>query len=126
MSNHMVLKHFLSILFPAAALVWCWHDVIRDRFYLTSLLLFLAGACQAYILAESGIRLYDGNFLWSAQLGLFIWFLASMRIVVQRMSADANRRWSPAAIMVTVLFSLHLASGMLWYYHETIGPGSFW
>ncbi len=126
-SKFLYTKAFLSILFPLSTLVVFWKQAIRDRFYLAAFFFFLVGAAQAYLLAESGDRLYMGNFLWSAELGLFLWFIASMRLVLHRLISRAGaRRWQPATLAVTVVFSLHVISGVLWYFHEALRPGSFW
>jgi len=127
MSDYLFPKFILSVLFPLSVLVVFWKQVIRDRYYMIGLLLFIVGAVQSYFLAESGVRMYYGNFIWSAQLGLFLWFIVSMRVVLQRLLSDSNfARWSPALIAVYLCFALHVASGIVWYVDETIGPGSFW
>jgi len=124
-SQFLFPKFILSVLFPLSVLMVFWKSAIKDRYYMIGLLLFLIGAAQAYFLAEHGTRLFYGNFLWSAQLGLFFWFIASMRFVILRVVSDSARR-SPKLIAIYLIFSLHVVSGVVWYIHETISPGGFW
>ncbi len=126
-SQDIGLKFILSVLFPLGVLVVCWKQALRDRYYLIGSMVFIFGAIQSYLLAESGSRLYDGNFLWSAQIGLFLWFVVSLRVVLLRIFSDsAFARWSPGLVTISILLSLHVASGIVWYAHETIAPGAFW
>jgi hypothetical protein len=68
-----------------------------------------------------------GNFFWSGQLGLFLWFVASARFVVKRVLADpGNARWSPKSIVIYLAFSLHVVSGIIWYALETSAAGVYW
>jgi len=126
-SVHLFPKFILSTVFPLSVLMLYGKQVIKDRYCLMGILMFIAGAAQAYLLAESGSRMYDGNFLWSAQLGLFLWFFVSMRFVIMRFIKEpTTRHWSPGSIIVGVAFALHLTSGIMWYVHETLSPGVYW
>lgn len=107
-------KFALSILFPAcvyALLPGARRDAALNLAWLT----FGAGALLAYGFAEAGPRRMDGNFLWSAQIGLFVLFVASLLAALRRAAAlpapgrDARLRVCAAA------YALHLASGLVWY-----------
>lgn len=126
-SHYLLLRFILSVFFPATALILYWKDATKDRFYWIGFLLFIFGAAQSYFLAESGIRLYDGNFFWSGQLGLFFWFIVSMRLVLKEIFSNSiQTRGSGKFIALYITFSLHVVSGILWYAYETIAPGTFW
>jgi hypothetical protein len=126
-SQDIGLKFVLSILFPLGALIVCWKQAVRDRYFLAGLMVFVFGAIQSYLFAESGPRIYDGNFLWSAQIGLFLWFIVSMRLALKHFFLDPRFvRWSPGLVTLSILLLLHVVSGLIWYAHETIAPGAFW
>jgi hypothetical protein len=126
LSQNIFSKFFLSALFPFSVLILSWKQVLRDRYYLFGLLLFGFGAAQSYLLAESGARLFNGNFLWSAQLGLFLLFLASMRAAGLRIFERVGAWKQIPNVALIVAFALHVGSGILWYLLETRAPGEFW
>jgi hypothetical protein len=124
---YLFLKFILSILFPLCVAIMFWKLAIKDPYFQLGLLVFVFGAAQSYLLAEEGSRMYFGNFLWSEQLGLFLWFIVSIRLVVQRLISDHTfAQWSPRLIVLSAIFALHVASGIIWYAHETIAPGAYW
>jgi CDP-diglyceride synthetase len=127
MSESLLPKFLLSILFPLSILLLFRTRALRDRYYMLGLLLFLMGAIQSYFFAESGIRIFKGNFLWSGQLGLFLWFVISLRFVVQQFYSErAEPRWSATYIALSGIFALHVVSGIIWYVLETTSPGAYW
>ncbi len=120
-------KFVLSILFPLSVTILFWKDAVKDRYFIIGGLLFLAGALQAYLLAESGERMYFGNFLWSAQLGLFLWFIACLRFFIQVSAKESTRSlFSIRNVAVTSVFALHVLSGIIWFAHESLSPGAYW
>ncbi len=126
-SHYILIKFALSILFPLSVLIVFGRQAFKDRYVTIALWIFVAGAIQSYEFAESGTRMYYGNFLWSAQLGLFLWFIASIRYTVQSFTRERSLvRWSWKSIVLFAVFSLHVMSGITWYLHETISPGAFW
>ena len=127
MARFLIPKFFLSILFPLSVLLLYRKEALQDRYFQLGLVLFLMGAAQSYFFAEEGVRLIKGNFLWSGQLGLFLWFVISMRFIVQRFFSEPDRtRWSGKFVVVSGIFALHVVSGILWYIVETTSPGAYW
>ncbi|HEY3876713.1 MAG TPA: hypothetical protein VGM92_14655 [Candidatus Kapabacteria bacterium] len=126
-SHYLFPRFLLSILFPLGVLIVYGKEAMRDRFYMTGFMLFLFGAFESYFLAESGVRLYDGNFFFSGQIGLFLWFLVSMKFVLQDLySKPKETRWNKSFVVLSSLFALHLISGVVWYACESIATGTFW
>jgi len=126
-ARFLIPKFFLSILFPLCVLIAFGKQAMQDRYYTIGLLLFIFGATQSYFLAEDGTRMYFGNFFWSGQLGLFIWFVVSMRFVLQRLIGDSSQaRRSPKFIILYLAFSLHVVSGLVWYFLQTATSGGYW
>lgn len=101
----LALKFALSIAFPMVVTLLYLRPTVADKPMLLGWLVFLAGAAQMYFFAESGDRFSDGNFWWSAQIGLFVLFVAAIRLWL----TQARRDWR-TLFSVTVL-ALHLVSG---------------
>ena len=119
-SSHLLVKFILSILFPLAVLVLYRENSFRDISIGLSWLVFLFGAAYTYFLAEGGTRAWCGNFAWSGQIASFVLFVSSAIFVFRTELAFPQRSlpfWkSPRFLTVVLIFSLHLISGMLWYY----------
>ena len=47
----------------------------------------VVGLLISYLLAEAGDRLYDGNFLWTGQMAVFVLFVAAAAFLTQRVTA---------------------------------------
>ena len=81
-------------------------------------LAFLMGALQLYLLAETGIRFSDGNFRWSAQITLFLLFVAGARWLLRE--GSSLPRWQ--RFLLYAAYGLHLAGGIAYYIYVFISP----
>lgn len=109
--TNIIVKFFLSILFPLTVYFIYIRQTTRDLALNFSWLLFLAGAGQMYLFSEEGLRAGDGNFWWSAQIGLFVLFAISALFLLRHFHDKPRwRGWLCLAI-----FALHLLSGWLSY-----------
>ncbi len=111
-------KLLLSIAFPACVYL-AWFGRARRSLALNFAWLgFGVGALEGYLLAETGPRLRDGNFLWSGQVALFALFAASAAFLLRRL-AEGLRTGGPRMDLRTGLcasvYGLHTASGLVWY-----------
>jgi hypothetical protein len=117
-ASHLPLKFLLSILFPLAVYVCCLR-LARGALYLNlAWLTFAVGAAYTYLLAESGNDLGLGNFTWSAQITVFVLFVASAVFFLGWATRDAPRGSVAATAtiaLVGLVFVLHLVSGLEWY-----------
>lgn len=66
----------------------------------------------SYFLAEGGVRLDHGNFLWTGQMGVFVLFLAAAAFVRRHLHLS-----SPSAVM----FGRMLAIGVILLFHVESG-----
>ena len=107
----LTMRFLLSILFPAAVYLAYTPQARRDVALNLAWVLFSAGAACSYLLAESGPRAADGNFLWSGQITLFILFATSATFALRHAVADR----SPRRALCAFAYGLHLASGLVWY-----------
>ena len=114
---HLIPKFILSILFPLIVLLSYPRAVLRSAALWLAWGVFVVGAAQVYLLAQSGLRQGHGNFLWGAMLALFVLFVASMGFLLGRYRGADARRWrDPRVWLCVAAFGLHVASGLLWYY----------
>ena len=128
MSRHLAPKLLLSILFPVTCYLLWWREArIRSRLNL-AWLVFAVGLLFTYLIAETK-RTRHGNFLWSAQLALFVLFVESTLFAIARIRAGRSLPrpkqtidWRSALCMFT--FSLHVISGVLYCVHLMSGHGA--
>jgi hypothetical protein len=133
MSDHLtpgmaIIKLGLSVLFPVVCYLLCGTDA-RRRFRLNfAWVIFFFGLFLTYFIAESR-RTAHGNFLWSAQLGLFVLFVESTLCVI----ASARERWPRNQERVSTItrvgvcalaFALHLGFGLMYYVHLLTTPST--
>ena len=109
----LVQRLVSDLAFPIAVVV-CWPAVVR-RVPAVSLAwtAYAVALGQAYLLAESGPRFYDGNFLWSAQLATFALFAVSVAALPQLRQRDPASNRARVAVPYAVL-ALHVAYGWWW------------
>lgn len=110
-SSHLGLKLLLSMVFPLVVLGLLRGTAWRDLPTRLALGMFVFGALQMYLLAEGGSRFLDGNFRWSAQIGLFLLFAACARLALRKIRHPGPRVLAAAALL------LHLAAGIAYMLH---------
>lgn len=128
-SDHAKVAVILSVLFPL--LVFCYHyrDFYRDPLYHGSLWVFLTGFLEVFLLAETGSRSQDGNFLWGYSISLFVLLVASAARLLQdfrELPALAHKKARAAYLCVCTLTLLYQAICGLWYFElQLTGVGYF-
>jgi hypothetical protein len=95
-------------------------EAIKDRALNLAALTFGFGVAQMYLLAETGDRANHGNFWWGAQITLFVLFIVSTTFLLQR--ASERRDWR--VWLCSVVFALHLMSGLVYYFICAFAPDS--
>jgi hypothetical protein len=126
-SQGLLLKFFLSILFPLFV-YGLYFRVARRSLYLNlAWLTFGCGAAYTYLLAQAGPHLADGNFTWSGQITLLILFMTSVVFFVQQtrglLASLQTINLKPFGFAACAFaFWLHLWSGVLWYQVHVTTP----
>lgn len=116
-TEHLALKLLLSILFPLAVYL-AWLPETRRTFHLNlAWLSFAVGAAYTYLLAEPPPDTGNGNFTWSAQITVFVLFVASTAFLLERARQPGARPLATTAglALLSVLFGLHFVCGLQWY-----------
>ncbi len=119
-SNYLLPKFLLSILFPLTVLVVNFRKLARDNGVLLAWAGFLVALVQMYCLAESGDRYTDGNFLWGAQIMLFILFVISVRFLWQEKIAPGLLSVKTRELIAYFAYALHLLAGIAYYVYAFI------
>lgn len=112
-SSYIFIKFLLSITFPIVVYAVYFKDTSRNLSLNFSWSVFFFGILYTYLLAESGVRFFHGNFTWSGQIALFLLFISSI-VFLLKQKIDNKFKFS-----ITVL-SLHLISGIVFYYYIII------
>ncbi|MCQ2388052.1 MAG: hypothetical protein MJ066_06400, partial [Clostridia bacterium] len=68
--EHPKVTFILSILFPLMVGVLHVKEVLKNKYYFTSLLIFFFGFIEVFLFAETGSRGKDGNFLWGYSISI--------------------------------------------------------
>jgi hypothetical protein len=121
-SGFLLPKFFLSILFPLAVLIFNIRRVVRDNTLVLAWVGFLASVPQMYLLAESGSRFIQGNFLWGAQIMAFILFAASARFLWREEKVQEKfPGWKKAAVLI--IYAAHCLAGIAYYVNLMVLAG---
>ncbi|MBI1258694.1 MAG: hypothetical protein GC204_14595 [Chloroflexi bacterium] len=107
----LVVKFLLSILFPLTVYTLYWREAKRAFALNLAWIMFLVGAAQMYLLAETGRQALEGNFWWSAQIGLFVLFVVSALFwLIYRRHEPRWRGW-----LCLGMLALHILGGVIVY-----------
>jgi len=111
-SGYLPIKFLLSIIFPLAVSLLFIRRIISNKEFQLGWLSFMIAVFQLYLLAESGKRLLDGNFRWSAQITLFILFVISARFIYLQWGSEKGMK---KKIMALIGYTPHIISGLIYY-----------
>lgn len=124
-SSHLLTKFLLSVLFPLSVAALFYREALRDRALQLAWLSFGAGTLYTYLLAESGPRMNQGNFTWSAQIALFILFTASAKFLFKKISSSEGiKGWQ--VCLCTLFLTIHFAFGIFFHMAEFVETERHW
>lgn len=106
-SQHLLWKFALSVVFPALVVALYARTAVRDPALQLGGGAFFVAAAYTYLLAESG-REVHGNFGWSSQLALWIVFVFAAVHCGKQLGSRGRR------VAAWGAFALHAASGVLY------------
>jgi hypothetical protein len=104
----IVMRACSDLAFPIAV-VMLWPGARRFPPVLLAWGAYAIALGQALLLAESGVRLHDGNFLWSPQLATFGVMAASAAWL-----GRSSHQWNGRVIAGWSVLLLHVAYGAWW------------
>src|SRR5262249_19123705 len=124
------LKVLLSIAFPVSVLVLFWNDLRKSLLLGLAWTTFGISVLIAYGFSEDGPRAGDDNLGWSAQIALFVLFVASAIAMAKmlRQPAPAGRSLTMRfrRRIAVAIFLLHVAGGLTCYATYVIDRGIKW
>jgi hypothetical protein len=117
-SPNIPVSLFLSVVFPLGVAVLYFSEIKRDTSVVLAWAVLLVAIAQYALLAESGERFMDANWIWASNFAMYLVFLVSTAVLL------AQRR-SRRFYFLAVLFGLHLASGIYYYARVALGLGYY-
>lgn len=105
-------KFILSLLFPLSVLILYFQAAIRDVSLRLCWIALAFGVFYLYFLIETRAW-QDGNFRWGGEITLFMLFIASVIFLIRQYKA--NRQWTRALTICSIMLGLHLISGIAFY-----------
>jgi hypothetical protein len=117
-SPNIPVSLLLSVVFPLGVAVLYFNEIKRDTSVLLAWAVLLVAIAQYALLAETGQRFIDANWIWASNFAMYLVFLVSTAVLL------AQRR-STRFYFLAVLFGLHLASGIYYYARVALGLGYY-
>ena len=108
LSAYLPLKFFLSIFFPLVSTALFFQSARKDHTMMLAWLAFAVGALQFYLFVELGSRFTHGNFVWGAQITLFMLFVVTIRFLLKQPAPQAG--WASYAVYLP-----HVLCGVAYY-----------
>lgn len=113
----LIEKLLLSIAFPLVVYGLYWRATLRDMAFNLAWLAFAVSLAYSYLLVEE-LEVAAGNFVWSAQAGVFILFSVGLVTLVRCYGREGINGWYEKVrlgLSMGVL-GLHVVAGIHWYY----------
>ena len=124
------LKLMLSIAFPVSVLALFWSDLRKSLLLRLAWATFGASLLIAYGFSETGSRAGDDNLGWSAQIALFVLFVASAIAMVGAIRQPATpAKWRAFRLrrdIALAIFLFHLIGGLTCYATYMVDRGINW
>lgn len=124
-SCDLLKDFFLSILFPLSVYIMYFNEAKKNIQLNICWLVFSMSVFYVYFLAESGGRMYAGNFLWSGQLTLFVLFVVSTGFLLKKQDCqpinkekskqnNQNSWYFNRFLTCVLLLGVHAFSGLVY------------
>ncbi|MCR5279324.1 MAG: hypothetical protein K6E19_07760 [Lachnospiraceae bacterium] len=111
--DHPKASLLISPLFIILVIILCFNRIKSDRLYFDGLLFLVIGFTETALIAETGARGSDGNFMWGYSIALFFAFTVSFYRLWQSFKAKEIKTRMFTGCMA--VFSWHVISG-LWHF----------
>lgn len=129
-STHPKATLLLSLAFPLFVLIFLWKELLRDKWYLFSWLVWGTALIQVTFLSESGARSRDGNFMWGYSFGIFlilVWSVAKVLDMLKHPCGVFQNRSLRLAFAVTAfgIFAYQCYCGVVFWLNLCQGA-TYW
>ena len=119
----------LSIVFPVGVVLLYARQASRHLFLSFAWTVFFCAILVSYFLYETGPRMRHGNFLWTSYNAVFLLMFASTLFLLEQYVRElrhgqgslrlSSLRFSKSFAFASLLFGLHLLSGIAYYLRFT-------
>ncbi len=120
----------MSVAFPASVFFAYPRKFLKEQGLLLASLIMFFSLLLAYLFAETGERVYNLNLVWGAQVALLILFIECTYFSIVQFNSVQEYEKKYVKILRRVIlitfFTLHLASGIIFYIFELIQPKAYW
>lgn len=127
-NNSLLLRLIASILFPITVYLALFSSAKKDTTLNLAWLTFGVSLFYTYFLAFTygGSSWVHGDFTWGSQISLFILFVVSTIFLIREKTVRINGellsiKKDPRLSLCILTFSLHLLSGLLYYFKVLCG-----
>ena len=123
-ANRPKLAVLCSIAFPLAVAVCSLKEIFKDEKYFFGWMMTGIGFFEALLLAETGSRSRDGNFLWSYCFAIFYIFVISF---VKWLKLGRRKQWicKPAFLGCGIVLTYQLYCGLVFFVRLLLGETYF-
>lgn len=123
--EHPKVTVILSVLFPLIICAGHLKEIFKSKLLTGTVVMYLIGFTEVFLLAETGARAKDGNFLWGYSISIFVIFVMSVALLIKDTIGLHNTKAElpkktvavkTGGLTVAYLILLwHLVSG-IWYF----------
>ncbi len=128
-TGYPLIVTVLSLFFPLAVAFFHIKKMAQVKWYYSLWIMTAVGFLEYFLLAETGSRSSDGNFLWGYSVAIFLLFLGSLRIWLEDFDARkwAEGNWFEKAGMICcgILLIWHLYCGV-YFFSQLVQGTSYW
>lgn len=117
-SSDIFFNLLLSTMYPISFIL-LYSQARREKLIHISWLTFGISVLQGVLLAESGDRFLNGNFLWGGHFSLFVIY-AVTSVTALKLKVHKHQGWR--LIVFAIVIVLHLLSGLLWLFFNSTFP----
>lgn len=111
----LVGKLLFSVAFPLVAYLLYWRKASRDLLFNLAWVIFAVAAVYAYFLVDLTV-IAAGDFAWSAQIGVFVLFIAAAHFLLRQFHETPFATWRLLRPGLALLvLALHVVAGVHWY-----------
>ncbi len=122
-------KFILSVAFPACVYILFFRQATRDGGLNFAWLAFAIAVLYSYLLASSDAQANLGDWIWCAQVTLFILFVASVIFLLRQAKSESLKSTAETGgrvLLCAVVYSLHLACGIVFLAAHIKPLSSMW
>jgi hypothetical protein len=117
-SPNIPVSLLLSVAFPLGTALLYFKEIKKDPTVLLAWGILLVAIAQYALLAETGERFTDANWIWASNIAMYLVFLVSTATLIGQ---PKSKRF----YFLSALLALHIAAGVYYYGRIALGLGYY-